>query len=123
MKIEVSNGEVVDKLTILQIKLEMISDEEKLKNVKKEFELLRKAIDGIISVDDPLYQKLLEVNRKLWKIEDKIRDLERNKNFGTEFIETARSVYFINDLRSKIKKDINIQTDSDLTEEKSYEDY
>lgn len=123
MKIEVSNGEVVDKLTILQIKLEMISDEEKLKNVKKEFELLRKAIDGIISVDDPLYQKLLEVNKKLWKIEDKIRDLERNKNFGTEFIETARSVYFINDLRSKIKKDINIQTDSDLTEEKSYEDY
>ena len=123
MKIEVSNGEVVDKLTILQIKMEMITDDEKLTNIRKEFELLRKAVKKIISIEDPLYIQLLEVNKKLWKIEDKIRDLERNKNFGNEFIETARSVYFINDLRSKIKKDINNMTGSDLTEEKSYEDY
>ena len=123
MKIEVSNGEVVDKLTILQIKMEMITDDEKLTNIRKEFELLTRAVKKIISIEDPLYIQLLEVNKKLWKIEDKIRDLERNKNFGNEFIETARSVYFINDLRSKIKKDINNMTGSDLTEEKSYEDY
>ena len=123
MKIEVSNGEVVDKLTILQIKLEKISDSEKRLNIEKEFNLLNQSVKGIITPDNNLYQQLLEVNLELWKIEDRIRELEKEQDFGKEFIETARSVYFKNDLRSKIKKEINKTTGSDLFEEKSYEDY
>jgi hypothetical protein len=123
MKIEVSNGEIIDKLTIIQIKLERIKDENKLKNLRKEFEVLKSASDSIISMDDPLYKALYDVNCELWNIEDHIRDLERNKDFGTGFIETARAVYFRNDKRSEIKREINIRTSSGLIEEKSYEKY
>jgi hypothetical protein len=123
MKIEVSNGEIIDKLTIIQIKLERIKDEKKLKNLRKEFEVLKSASDSIISMDDPLYKALYDVNCELWDIEDHIRDLERNKDFGTGFIETARAVYFRNDKRSDIKREINIRTSSGLIEEKSYEKY
>ncbi|MCU0363196.1 MAG: DUF6165 family protein [Bacteroidales bacterium] len=123
MKIEVSNGEIIDKLTIIQIKLERISDKAKLENLKKEFEVLSAASRAILGTDDPLYNALYEVNSELWDIEDRIRDLERNKDFGSEFIETARAVYFRNDRRSEIKREINIKTDSGLIEEKSYEKY
>jgi hypothetical protein len=123
MKIEVSNGELVDKLSILQIKLNKIQDNEKLKNIRKEYSLLEKAASLIIQRDDPLYRQLLDINQKLWEIEDRIRELEKNKDFGSDFIETARMVYVNNDLRAKIKQEINLKTNSDLFEEKSYEDY
>ena len=123
MKIEVSNGEILDKLTILQIKLERVKDEHKLKNIRKEYDELRKEASSVISQDDPLYKALYDVNCELWDIEDHIRDLERRKDFGADFIETARSVYFKNDRRAEIKKEINIVTSSGLTEEKSYEKY
>ena len=123
MKIEVSNGEIVDKLTIIQIKLERIKDESKLINLKKEYDKLITVSSSVISITDPLYKALYEVNCELWDIEDRIRDLERNKDFGEEFIATARSVYFKNDRRSEIKREINIRTSSGLIEEKSYEKY
>lgn len=123
MKIEVSNGEIIDKLTIIQIKLERIRDEAKLKNLRKEFEELKNASASIIGMDDPLYKELYQINCELWDIEDHIRDLERKKDFGDDFIQTARAVYFHNDRRSEIKRDINFKTSSGLIEEKSYGKY
>jgi uncharacterized protein YjbK len=123
MKIEVSNGEILDKLSIIQIKLDRIKDEAKLANLRKEYDVLMEAASGILSLDNPLYKALYEVNCQLWDIEDRIRDLERNKDFGDEFIQTARAVYFHNDKRSEIKREINIATESGLIEEKSYEKY
>jgi hypothetical protein len=123
MKIEVSNGEIIDKLTILQIKLEKIRDRVKLRNLKKEFDELTNAASSILSTSDPLYKALYDVNCELWDIEDRIRDMERRKDFGKEFIETARSVYYKNDKRAEIKREINIKTSSGLIEEKSYEKY
>jgi hypothetical protein len=123
MNIEVSNGEIIDKLTIIQIKLERIRDESKLQNLMKEFEVLKAASVSILSMDNQLYTSLYDVNCELWDIEDHIRDLERKKDFGDDFIETARAVYFKNDRRSEIKRDINIKTASGLIEEKSYEKY
>lgn len=123
MKIEVSNGEIIDKLTIIQIKLERIKDEAKLVNLKNEYDELIKASSSIISTEDPLYKSLYEVNCELWDIEDHIRELEKRKDFGSDFIETARSVYFKNDRRSEIKREINIKTSSGLIEEKSYGKY
>jgi len=123
MKIEVSNGEIADKLTIIEIKLERISDEAKLVNLKKEYEVLNEAVSQIIDKNDPLYKELYDINCQLWDIEDRIRDLERNKDFGQDFIETARAVYFTNDKRSDVKRRINEKTGSNLVEEKSYEDY
>lgn len=123
MKIEVSDGEIVDKLTIIEIKLERIKDEGKLANVRKEFEVLDEAVSRIIKKSDPLYQELLKINTELWVIEDDIRECERNKDFGVKFIELARAVYFTNDRRADVKKKINQQTGSVLIEEKSYEAY
>jgi hypothetical protein len=123
MKIEVSNGEIIDKLTIIQIKLERITDKVKLSNLQKEFDELKSVSSSLISVSDPLYISLYKVNCELWDIEDHIRDLERNKDFGTDFIETARAVYIKNDRRSEIKREINIKTSSSFMEEKSYEKY
>ena len=123
MRIEVSNGEIIDKLTILQIKVERIKDEQKLKNIRKEYDDLQKKADSVMRRDNPLYKALYEVNCELWDIEDHIRDLERRKEFGSDFIETARSVYFKNDRRAELKKEINIVTSSGFTEEKSYEKY
>lgn len=123
MKIEISNGELVDKLTIIAIKLERIKDESKIKNLLKEYEELKKALSTIIDQEDPLYKALYEVNCELWDIEDHIRDLERRNDFGEDFIRTARSVYMRNDKRSEIKREINIRTGSGLIEEKSYEKY
>ncbi len=123
MKIEVSIGEIVDKLSILQIKLENIKDEGKLVNIKKEFNYLYNIVfkDLKMQLDD--YQRLLNINKQLWDIEDDIRDEERAKRFEDKFIELARAVYVTNDERSRIKKDINIKYGSDFVEEKSYQDY
>lgn len=123
MKIEVSNGEIIDKLTIIQIKLERIKDKAKLENLQKEYDELIKVSSLIISASDILYKELYEVNCELWDIEDHIRDLERNKDFGDDFIATARAVYIKNDRRSEVKREINIRTFSGLIEEKSYEKY
>jgi len=123
MKIEVSNGEIIDKLTIIQIKLERIKDKAKLENLKKEYSELISVTSAIISTSDPLYKSLYEVNSELWDIEDRIRDLERKKDFGEDFISVARSVYYKNDRRAELKREINIKTSSGLIEEKSYEKY
>lgn len=125
MKIEVSIGEIVDKLSILQIKKLNIVDEDKLINIKKEFNYLLEVVESELnfSTSSDLYLELLKINKKLWIIEDNIREKERNKSFDDEFIELARSVYFTNDERSKIKKRINMEYESDFVEEKSYKDY
>ena len=123
MKIEVSNGEIIDKLTIIQIKLERIKDKVKLTNLQKEHDELVNASALIISRLDPLYIALYKINSELWDIEDHIRDLERRRDFGAEFISTARDVYIKNDRRSELKREINIKTSSGLIEEKSYEKY
>tara|TARA_B110000977_G_C10893073_1_gene422205 strand:+ start:412 stop:786 length:375 start_codon:yes stop_codon:yes gene_type:complete len=123
MQIEVSIGEIVDKLSILQIKLENITDEDKLVNIKKEFNYLYNIVfkDLKMQLDD--YQRLLNINKQLWDIEDDVRDEERAKRFEDRFIELARAVYVTNDKRSNIKKDINIKYGSDFVEEKSYKEY
>jgi len=128
MKIEVSNGEILDKYSILDIKLSRIFDKEKIQNIQNEYESLSENVHEIFRMvkgDDlvNLYDSLLEINQKLWDIEDVCRDLERRKEFGDEFVKTARAVYFTNDERSEIKKKINILTGSTLVEEKGYEEY
>ena len=123
VKIEVSNGEIIDKLTILQLKIERINDSKKLKNLRKEYAELKEYASSIMDSSDPLYQDLYSINSELWDIEDHIRELERKKDFGKDFIATARSVYIKNDRRAAIKREINIRTSSDLLEEKSYRKY
>ena len=121
MKIEVSNGEILDKFSILEIKKNEIKNPEKLKNVEKEYSILKENVSKILNTDHDLYIKLLEINKKLWKIEDDIRICERNAEFGTKFIELARAVYIVNDERAEVKKQINLLTGSHVMEEKSYE--
>jgi hypothetical protein len=125
MKIEVSQGEIVDKLTILQIKKENITDPSKLDNIVKEYDYLLSIVENDleISTESPEYLELLSINKELWKIEDDIRDKERDKVFDTEFIELARSVYTTNDKRAEIKKEINLKYGSLFVEEKSYSNY
>lgn len=129
MKIEVSNGEIIDKYTILEIKLSQIKDADKLKNIQHEYDVLTPEVQSIYaSCKDEtqlqkLQQDLLTINKKLWDIEDDIRECERAKDFGQTFIDLARAVYYTNDDRSDVKKEINLFTGSDLVEEKSYEDY
>ena len=124
MEIEVSVGEIVDKLSILQIKTEKITDNDKLKNVTKEYLYLHEIVFSKLNIShDDQYMRLLEVNRELWDIEDKIRDKERDKEFDSDFIELARSVYFTNDKRAEIKKEINLKYNSTFVEEKSYNPY
>ena len=124
MKIEISIGELVDKITILSIKLERVKDEVKLKNIKTEYNTLNNYLNAtIISKDSKEYKDLKYVNEKLWEIEDKIRIKEREGEFDDEFIQLARSVYFENDVRAEIKRKINLLTGSELIEEKEYVDY
>lgn len=123
MKIEVSNGEIADKLSIIEIKLEKITDEDKLVNLRKEYIVLNVAMWRILDKKHPLYKELVEINKKLWVIEDEIRNLESAGIFDQQFIELARSVYFTNDKRSEIKRQINDLTGSKLVEEKSYKSY
>ena len=123
---EISFGEFLDKLTILDIKCERIQDADKLKNVKHERDVLNKIWKESekSSVDiSAEYNELKKINEHLWEIEDDIRDKERNKEFDQEFIELARSVYVTNDKRASIKKEINLKLGSELVEEKSYSDY
>lgn len=124
MKIDISTGELVDKVTILAIKLEKISEPSKLKNIQNEYDLLLPPMKdcGIEPHSEP-FLALKEVNLKLWEIEDRIRIKESMKAFDDEFVELARSVYFINDERAEIKKRINLATGSELVEEKEYVDY
>ncbi len=122
----VSPAELIDKITILEIKRQFIKNSTKLKNVDLEYKLLLDVLINNVSGSeelDLLRSQLKEVNMKLWDIEDKIRDLEKNKVFDKKFIELARLVYFTNDKRSEIKKDINKLLNSEIVEEKSYSDY
>lgn len=125
MKIESSIGEVADKYTILTIKRLLIYEKDKLENIEKEW----KYIKGVLErkqpevLTDPLTQELYNINKKLWKIEDEIRDCERDKDFGDKFVDIARAVYQTNDVRSIIKKQINTKYNSDFIEEKSYQEY
>ena len=127
MKVEVSNGELLDKLSILEIKLKNITDEEKLVNIQNEFDVLNPLAEDIFDNNDSdlqnHYLELENINSQLWKIEDDIRECERNKDFGEKFEELARDVYITNDKRCEVKKIINISTGSELVEEKGYEEY
>jgi hypothetical protein len=125
MKIEVSHGEIVDKLTILQIKNQNITDPIKLVNIVKEYNYLLSIVENDlgISTESPEYLELLSINNELWVIEDDIRDKERVKEFDEDFIKLARAVYYTNDVRAKIKKEINLKYSSGFVEEKSYQSY
>lgn len=122
MLIEVSIGEVLDKMSILTIKLNKIEDTDKLRNVSKELSYLTTNIDKDILNDD-LYTELCGVNLRLWEIEDEIRECERKGQFDDEFIRLARAVYHRNDERAEIKKKINLKYGSQFIEEKSYTKY
>ena len=121
---EISLGELVDKISILRIKLQKITDAEKLGHVQKEEKTLSETLTSLKldNIDFHLNQ-MIDVNLKLWKIEDDIRDLERDKDFGEEFIRLARAVYVTNDERFKRKNTINTNYKSGLVEVKSYQDY
>ena len=121
----VSLGELVDKLSILLIKNINIKDDEKLKLVREEMSMLNKTLDSKINREDiqEYLDSLIKINTKLWKIEDDIRDCERNKKFDQKFIDIARSVYFTNDKRSELKLAINKKFGSKIVEVKSYEEY
>jgi hypothetical protein len=124
--VEISPAELIDKLTILEIKLELIEDESKRANVKREYSLLISAYQATIVETEPLREltsTLKRINRELWDIEDNIRAEERAKSFGDRFIELARSVYRTNDRRAAVKRQINAMLNSPIPEEKSYADY
>jgi len=116
---------VVDKYTILTIKKLLIHDTEKLINIDKEWKMVKNALHKKHSVIliDPLVQELYSINKKLWAVEDSLRDYEHKKDFGDKFVELAREVYQLNDVRAIIKKQINTKYGSELTEEKSYKEY
>ena len=119
----ISIGELVDKITILEIKKNKLQNS-KLENVLKELSFLRKLMEKHqIEITDDLFTQLKEINLTLWNIEDQIRIKEKNKEFDNIFIELARSVYFKNDKRAEIKKRINQLSNSEITEEKSYAEY
>ena len=127
MLVEISNGELLDKISILELKILKIEDEEKLVNVYKEFDTLNPLVVELFENHDSQlqnhYLELAKINGELWNIEDWIRDCEREKRFDKEFVELARSVYITNDKRCEVKKLINILTSSGLVEEKSYKEY
>lgn len=126
IRIDVSVGEIMDKLTILDIKAEKIEDKDKLTNICKERDSLLPAIALPAYYTEKIQElraELKQVNLRLWEIEDAIRLKEAEKCFDAEFIELARSVYFTNDRRAALKKKINMETGSELVEEKSYQDY
>ena len=121
----VSLGELVDKISILHIKNINIKDDEKLKLIREELELLNQTLNKHVKKNDiqKYLDSLIEINSKLWVIEDDIRDCERNKKFDQTFIDLARSVYFTNDKRSEVKLEINKKFGSKIIEVKSYEEY
>ena len=124
--IEVSIGELLDKISILEIKQEKIKDAEKLKFINKEHSILKGQLEKKIESDNKinnLYQSLKEINSKLWVIEDDKRQCEKDKNFGEKFIKLSRDVHFLNDDRAKIKLEINNHTGSVIKEIKEYTNY
>ncbi len=124
--IEVSPGELIDKLTILEIKLELIEDESKRSSVRREYGLLKSVYQTAIVENELLHEliaTLKRINRELWDIEDNIRAEERAQRFGSRFIELARSVYRTNDRRAVVKRQINTLLNSPIPEEKSYTHY
>lgn len=127
MQVDISIGELFDKITILEIKQKKITDKSKLRNVEKELDILNplsipiKTFHGSKLIE--LIDQLAKVNKELWDVEDKLRILERDQRFDEEFIKLARSVYYQNDKRAVIKKDINLLTSSDIVEEKNYVNY
>mgnify|MGYP003692101491 FL=1 len=126
LSIPVSVGEIMDKITILEIKAERILDTEKLANVTAELDTLRPLVthDALNTASiKALVAELKDINEALWDIEDDIREREYAKDFGEAFIALARAVYVTNDKRAEVKKQINLATGSTLIEEKSYEDY
>ena len=125
MKIEVSNGEIVDKMTILELKLDKIKNITQLQNIEKEWKVPNDCVMSMYQIfgDKALYNKvdeLSDINSQLWDIEDWIRECEKEQRFDKEFVELARSVYKLNDQRSEIKRHINLLTKSNFIEEKSY---
>jgi len=124
---EISVGELFDKITILNIKTKKIHDSEKLNNIKKELSVLNHQASSIDVKEQALLtqniEKLQLINEELWDIENNKRECEANKDFGEKFIELSRDVHFKNDIRAKIKKDINLLTDSSVIEEKEYSRY
>ena len=124
--IPISPGELLDKITILQIKSERIADPDKVRNVRTELAMLEKVWQDSVERDETivaLTAELKAINEALWDIEDDIRDEERNKRFGERFIELARAVYVTNDERAAAKKKVNLHLNSTIVEEKSYQDY
>ena len=124
--VPVSPGEMLDKITILEIKSERIDDPQKVANVRHELDLLNtvwsKAVENDATVV-ALKARMKSINEALWEIEDDIRDQERAKDFGVRFVELARAVYVTNDQRADAKKELNLYLGSDIVEEKSYQDY
>ena len=123
---EISAGELLDKITILEIKIDKIKNEDDKKEVLKEYKSLKKTQEENIQFNEEikkLYNELKQTNTKLWEIEDKIRDKERSKKFDREFNELARNVYLTNDEHSRIKRNINETFGSKIIEEKSYYKY
>jgi len=126
VSVEIAPGELIDKITILAIKLERIKDAAKLKNIRIEHDTLTEARDAAIPASGELTsltEELKRINEELWKIEDDIRDCERAKDFGDTFVALARAVYVTNDKRSNVKRAINELLGSHLIEEKSYAAY
>ncbi len=124
--VPISPGELLDKITILQIKAERIDNPAKVANVNTELQLLTEVWNQSVETDEvieALTQELKRINEALWEIEDDIRDEERNKRFGDRFIELARAVYVTNDKRAEAKKKVNLHLNSTIVEEKSYQDY
>tara|TARA_Y100000996_G_scaffold392044_1_gene354488 strand:+ start:21 stop:410 length:390 start_codon:yes stop_codon:yes gene_type:complete len=124
--VEVSIGELLDKISILEIKLDKIKDSENLKFISNEHSILKKQLDNNVKSDDKLikfFQSLKEINEKLWVIEDEKRQCEKDKDFGEQFIKLSRDVHFLNDERAKIKLDINNHTGSSIKEIKEYTSY
>jgi len=123
---EISAGELLDKISILEIKLEKIRDKNNLKEINKEYKILKNAQNSYVEVTDKiekLFKEIKEVNTNLWNIEDKLRICEKNKDYGKNFIELARSVYLNNDKRSIIKLEINKILGSNIREIKQYVNY
>ena len=124
--VEVSVGELLDKISILEIKQEKIKDVESLKFIKDEYNVLKAELDKNIKTDENLknlFNSLKEINSKLWVIEDDKRMCEKNKDFGEKFIKLSRDVHFLNDNRAKIKLEINNYTGSKIKEIKEYTSY
>ena len=123
---EISPGDLLDKISILEIKLEKINDKEKLNEINKEYDILKEVKNLNLKITkniEDLFKQLKKVNENLWAIEDNLRICEKNKNFGSDFIELARGVYLNNDKRSQIKFEINKTLDSNIKEIKQYVNY